>query len=62
MITGVKNSSLTSFLADLGDAETVLDFLSSPEALDLPDHIEEVGAKQLEALIEDKTFVAVLFC
>ena len=39
-----------------------MNFLSSPEALDLPDHIEEVNAKQLEGLIEEKTFVAVFFC
>ena len=50
------------FLGDLSNAESIMDFLASPEALDLPDHIEEVGGKQLEALIEERTFVAVFFC
>lgn len=44
------------------DEENVLDFLTSLEAMDLPDRIEEVNAKILEKIIEDTEFVAVLFC
>lgn len=47
---------------DLMDEENVLDFLTSLEAMDLPDRIEEVNAKILEKIIEDSEYVAVLFC
>ncbi|XP_034479309.1 uncharacterized protein LOC117785421 isoform X8 [Drosophila innubila] len=47
---------------DLMDEEGVLDFLTSLEAMDLPDRIEEVNAKILHKIIEDTDFVAVLFC
>ncbi|XP_017960067.1 uncharacterized protein LOC108653796 isoform X7 [Drosophila navojoa] len=47
---------------DLMDEEGVLDFLTSLEAMDLPDRIEEVNAKILQKIIEDTDFVAVLFC
>ncbi|KOC69939.1 Putative protein disulfide-isomerase C1F5.02 [Habropoda laboriosa] len=47
---------------DLMDEENVLDFLTSLEAMDLPDRIEEVNAKILEKIVEDTEFVAVLFC
>ncbi|XP_034479306.1 uncharacterized protein LOC117785421 isoform X5 [Drosophila innubila] len=46
---------------DLMDEEGVLDFLTSLEAMDLPDRIEEVNAKILHKIIEDTDFVAVLF-
>ncbi len=39
-----------------------MDFLASPEAMELPDAIEEVNAKQLDKLVTEKMFVAVLFC
>lgn len=44
------------------DEENVLEFLTSLEAMDLPDRIEEVNAKILEKIVEDTNFVAVLFC
>lgn len=47
---------------DLMDEENVLDFLTSLEAMDLPDRIEEVNGKILSKIIEDTEFVAVLFC
>lgn len=47
---------------DLMDEEGVLDFLTSLEAMDLPDRIEEVNAKILAKIIEDTEYVAVLFC
>ncbi|XP_060651724.1 uncharacterized protein LOC132788368 isoform X1 [Drosophila nasuta] len=68
---GIKNfPALTYFRekepiiydGDLMDEEGVLDFLTSLEAMDLPDRIEEVNAKILHKIIEDTDFVAVLFC
>lgn len=44
------------------DEAGVLDFLTSLEAMDLPDRIEEVNAKILSKIIEDSDYVAVLFC
>ncbi|XP_017758613.1 PREDICTED: uncharacterized protein LOC108549636 isoform X4 [Eufriesea mexicana] len=67
---GIKNfPALTYFRekepiiyeGDLMDEENVLDFLTSLEAMDLPDRIEEVNAKILEKIVEDTEFVAVLF-
>ncbi|XP_047362588.1 uncharacterized protein LOC124954154 isoform X1 [Vespa velutina] len=68
---GIKNfPALTYFRekepiiydGDLMDEENVLDFLTSLEAMDLPDRIEEVNAKILDKIVEDTDFVAVLFC
>ncbi|XP_012276468.1 uncharacterized protein LOC105697598 isoform X2 [Orussus abietinus] len=67
---GIKNfPALTYFRekvpiiyeGDLMDEENVLDFLTSLEAMDLPDRIEEVNAKILEKIVEDTDYVAVLF-
>lgn len=49
-------------LGDLMDEESVLEFLTSLEALDLPDRIEEVNSKILQKIIDDVDYVAVLFC
>ncbi|XP_072939363.1 uncharacterized protein hlk isoform X2 [Epargyreus clarus] len=46
---------------DLMDEESVLDFLTSLEAMDLPDRIEEVNQKILGKIIEETEYVAVLF-
>uniref|UniRef100_A0AAG5DAU9 Thioredoxin domain-containing protein n=1 Tax=Anopheles atroparvus TaxID=41427 RepID=A0AAG5DAU9_ANOAO len=46
---------------DLMDEAGVLDFLTSLEAMDLPDRIEEVNSKILAKIIEDSDYVAVLF-
>ncbi|XP_012535507.2 uncharacterized protein LOC105836192 isoform X1 [Monomorium pharaonis] len=68
---GIKNfPALTYFRekepiiydGDLMDEENVLDFLTSLEAMDLPDRIEEVNAKILSKIVEETDFVAVLFC
>ncbi|XP_014468407.1 PREDICTED: uncharacterized protein LOC106741192 isoform X5 [Dinoponera quadriceps] len=67
---GIKNfPALTYFRekepiiyeGDLMDEENVLDFLTSLEAMDLPDRIEEVNAKILGKIVEETDFVAVLF-
>lgn len=44
------------------DEESVLEFLTSLEAMDLPDRIEEVNSKILNKIVEDTDYVAVLFC
>lgn len=56
------NSCMWFLLGDLMDEESVLEFLTSLEALDLPDRIEEVNSKILQKIIEDTDYVAVLFC
>lgn len=57
-----KNIYVIIYLGDLMDEENVLDFLTSLEAMDLPDRIEEVNAKILSKIVEETDFVAVLFC
>jgi len=59
-----KNTYIWFFfiLGDLMDEENVLDFLTSLEAMDRPDRIEEVNAKILSKIVEETDFVAVLFC
>jgi hypothetical protein len=44
------------------DEENVLDFLTSLEAMDLPDRIEEVNARILSKIVAETDYVAVLFC
>ncbi|XP_008201424.1 uncharacterized protein hlk isoform X7 [Tribolium castaneum] len=46
---------------DLMDEENVLDFLTSLEAMDLPDRIEEVNSRILDKIVQETDFVAVLF-
>ncbi|CAG9815355.1 unnamed protein product [Phaedon cochleariae] len=46
---------------DLMDEDNVLDFLTSLEAMDLPDRIEEVNSRILDKIVEETEFVAVLF-
>lgn len=47
---------------DLMNEEALLDFLTSLEAMDLPDRIEEVNSKILSKIVEDTDYIAVLFC
>nr|XP_022906930.1 uncharacterized protein LOC111418597 isoform X1 [Onthophagus taurus] len=47
---------------DLMDEENVLEFLTSLEAMDLPDRIEEVNARILDKIVQETEYVAVLFC
>ena len=56
-ITIFPKKNLSPFLG-----EELMDYLASPEAMELPDQIEEVNAKQLDTLVQEKMFVAVLFC
>lgn len=56
------NQQFSFSLGDLLDEEQVLEFLTSLEAMDLPDQIEEVNAKILEKIVHDTGYIAVLFC
>lgn len=47
---------------DLMNEEALLDFLTSLEAMDLPDRIEEVNGKILSKVVEETDYIAVLFC
>jgi len=67
---GIKNfPALTYFRekepiiydGDLMNEEALLDFLTSLEAMDLPDRIEEVNSKILSKIVEDTDYIAVLF-
>lgn len=58
----IQFCSVIQILGDLMDEENVLDFLTSLEAMDLPDRIEEVNARILDKIVQETEFVAVLFC
>lgn len=40
----------------------MLEFLTSLDAMDSPDRIEEVNAKILDKIVKEEEYVAVLFC
>ena len=61
-LTYFKGGKGENFEGEMTDPEALMDFLASPEAMELPDQIEEVNAKQLDKLVQEKMFVAVLFC
>ena len=61
-LTYFKGGKGDNFEGELTDGEALMDFLASPEAMELPDQIEEVNAKQLDILVQEKQFVAVIFC
>ena len=42
--------------------DEVLEFLTSLDAMELPDQIEEVNAKILDKIVEEQPYVAVFFC
>jgi len=56
-----RNGEPTHFEGELTSASAILDFLASPEALDLPGQIEDVTASTLETLVENQDYVAVFF-
>jgi len=60
-LTYFKGGKGDNFEGELTDGEALMEFLASPEAMELPDAIEEVNAKQLDVLVQEKQFVAVLF-
>ncbi|XP_037785397.1 uncharacterized protein LOC119581125 [Penaeus monodon] len=56
-----RNKEPMHYEGDLMDEAGVLEFLTSLEAMELPDQIEEVNAKILDKIVEEQEFVAVLF-
>jgi len=56
-----KMGEAIHYEGDLLDSEGVLDFLSSPDALDVPGQIEDVTASQLEVLVTQQNYLAVFF-
>ncbi|XP_055690225.1 uncharacterized protein LOC129793827 isoform X4 [Lutzomyia longipalpis] len=60
-LTYFRDKTPIIFDGDIMDSEAVLDFLTSLEAMDLPDRIEEVNAKILSKIVEDTDYIAVLF-
>ena len=61
-MTYFKGGKGDNFEGEMTDPEELMDFLASPEAMELPDQIEEVNSKQLDKLVQEKMFVAVFFC
>ena len=57
-----KMGEAIHYEGELLDSEGVLDFLSSPDALDVPGQIEDVTAAQLEVLVTQHNYLAVFFC
>lgn len=60
-LTYFRNAEPIHYDGDLMDEASVLEFLTSLEAMELPDQIEEVNAKILDKVVEDQEYVAVLF-
>lgn len=56
-----RNGEPSHFEGDLTSASAMLDFLATPDALDLPGQIEDVSASQLELLVSAQDYVAVFF-
>ena len=61
-LTYFKGGEATHFEGDFSDIEAIVDFLASDDALELPDRIEDVNSHQLEKMVQDRTFVAAIFC
>ncbi|CAB4068818.1 unnamed protein product [Lepeophtheirus salmonis] len=60
-LTFFKGGDPLNFQGDLSNEEDTMDFLTGPDALNMPDRIEEVQAPQLRKLIESQEYIAVLF-
>ncbi|CAG0892261.1 unnamed protein product [Darwinula stevensoni] len=56
-----RNQEPISYEGDLMDEEKVLQFLTSLDAMELPDQIEEVNAPILMKIVQEQPFVSVLF-
>jgi len=56
-----KMGEAIHYEGDMLDADGLLDFLSSPDALDVPGQVEDVTAAQLEVLVQQQSYLAVFF-
>lgn len=53
---------ISAGVGDLLDEEKLLKWLTSEEAMDLPDRIDEVNRKVLQKMINESDYVACFFC
>jgi len=56
-----RNSVPIVYKGDLNDEEALLKWVTSEDALDIPDKIEEVNNRMLDKLLSTSPYVAVLF-
>ncbi|XP_055930888.1 uncharacterized protein LOC129961093 [Argiope bruennichi] len=56
-----RNGVPTVYKGDLKNEDALLAWVTSEEALDIPDKIEEVNMRMLDKLLETSPYVAVLF-
>lgn len=56
-----RNGEAVQYKGDLRKPEAILKWVTSEEALDKPDEIEEVNRKMLERMFEKSPYIAVLF-
>ncbi|XP_043221612.1 uncharacterized protein LOC122381465 isoform X21 [Amphibalanus amphitrite] len=61
-LTYFRNKEPIKYEGDLMNEDEVLEFLTSLDAMELPDQIEEVNAKILDKIVEEQPYVAVFFC
>ncbi|XP_037080856.1 uncharacterized protein LOC119101604 isoform X10 [Pollicipes pollicipes] len=60
-LTYFRNKEPIKYQGDLMNEDDVLEFLTSLDAMELPDQIEEVNAKILDKIVEEQAYVAVFF-
>lgn len=51
-----------NYIGDLLDEESLLKWVTSEDALDIPDKIEDVNTKMLDKILSSSPYVTVLFC
>ena len=56
-----RNGEAVQYKGDLKKPDAILKWVTSEEALDKPDEIEEVNEKMLDKMLEKSPYVAVLF-
>ena len=57
-----RRGTALHYEGDLMDTAAILGWLTSNEAFELKDEIEEVNRRMLEKLLDDNDFVTVWFC
>ncbi|XP_054164277.1 uncharacterized protein LOC128961959 isoform X2 [Oppia nitens] len=56
-----RNGEAVQYKGDMRKPEAILKWVTSEEALDKPDEIEEINDKMLDKMLEKNSYVAVLF-
>lgn len=57
-----RRGTILQYEGDLMDTAAILGWLTSNEAFELKDEIEEVNRRMLEKLLDENDFVTVWFC